>query len=358
MKCPCEMTKAKCEMTKAKCAAMRMLVFAFTHDSLFMIHYLISNWSSIEFIHKLLRAQMSYTKTREPTDPSEGRARDRVRTQQKKQNRTNRCEERHANIQDKACCKNRRGVCNLTRWSDPTLLRAIRVYVNALPEADELAFILERRLVSEDVYTSANRGGSTRHRRLHQCYLEPPDELRSKLLDLTGSDLHLNTMAIHQATTAGKRILPPKALDPCCEPFLVGIVCGRSKKYVTAEKQGYSKSSEKLLAPERTRKTRATQVADGKGAEVLAYLQDLKKQHCVMPNEPYTVVPYPTILHAHAAYALDIENSHGCDCTVGGRSEYGQYAIAADTKASIAQSSDRRRILRRGNDVACTEIDD
>ena len=189
-------------------------------------------WAPLIWRPKVQIFNMSYTKTRETSNPSQGRAREKVRAQQKLQKRLHRCEKGHANIQDKACCKGKHNggaVCNLQLWSDTTVLEAIRVYVNALPEADMLAFILERRLVNQDIYTSANRSGSARHRRMHQCYLEPPDELRRKLLDLSGSDVFLNTMAVHQATTEGRRITSPKALIECCQPFLIRIVAGRSK---------------------------------------------------------------------------------------------------------------------------------
>ena len=113
-----------------------------------------------------------------PHIPFQGRARDRRRAEQKILNNLNKCEAGHATCQDKACCNNEKGVCNLTVWGDPLLLRAIRVYVHALSDADQLAFLVERRLMSDEIAANANLRGTTRNRRLHQCYLEPPDEVR------------------------------------------------------------------------------------------------------------------------------------------------------------------------------------
>ena len=78
------------------------------------------------------------------------RAADRAR--KKVQKRTQKMEEGNKTLDFKQSCKEQ---CAGQVWNDPELLRGIRTYVSLLPEADELAFISERRQMDQSIARNA-----------------------------------------------------------------------------------------------------------------------------------------------------------------------------------------------------------
>ena len=225
-----------------------------------------------------------------------GRLRKIERAERRKQKRLSRA--LNSGVRIGACCTPYdRNPCWKV-WREEGLIRDLRLYLAHLPKADEANFFEQRRR-----YLNAEVGAG-RHKKNFYSVLEDPDTLRQSLDYVQGPQQNMEA-----GIREGRRLLPTTSngTSRVCQTFFL-FVTQRSNSYL----QGPSKRVYDPTAHDKTflaNRERASRAVDSKvTATVVAWLQEVKSDHLVMPNDNFTVLPYPTKKYAHAAYVLDYES--------------------------------------------------
>ncbi len=165
-----------------------------------------------------------------------------------------------------------------------------------------------------DTHTHTNKHAHTytytrsgaKHKQKFSFYLEDAVTLEKKLL---------------AAKRAGKLMPAPTGPDwstegrmrRCCQTFFLWLL-GKSKKWLNPGNNGEMAAAKHgqradfcREEPGWTRDRCATMKAS-----VLDWFDQMRTENLVMPNEEYTILPFPSARVAHAAYVLEMEARAAC----------------------------------------------